>query len=1008
MRPNSYIKVQVLNKVTETWEDITNGILSIDSVTGSDSFEGFWDQPDTGQFVITTRGNTADPNLNPLITTSSLIKVFVDIPDIPYGPEVRDIFYGFITDVNVEYRKNDTQLVTINGTDFMGYLNRLVVTQDFIDTEITPTYPDQVVPGDYLITKATYGLAPELQDVFYLSYTNQDNFVIGFTSPSPVWQQILPIPAKVKIEAGKTLYELIALAMSSGLMRYESVNGLEYIFMPYYKNDVSFYSQREVEFLDFGVHFVRTDESEPWQVDPYSGEPSSESTFRTFKLNNGLGKIINQVSVSNVDPETEESLTIDPLSSEADVAKYGPALLNGQTSFTESSSPFWLDSLTIESQAEQYQKNILFDQSKPETTIESITIDMNKHFSFAQDIPDNGQQMWVQHKLPNGEYIKGYFKIVGIRHTIDESNWTAEFILRPSEFITLINNRPKVPTFTFTADEEPDEDGNYTTATNFTVAINNYTSEDLANIDNIEWVLNFPDLYGIMGPYSPGTPPSEQNQLFGYTTPPITGITTTWNYDDGGTFGPSYPDYWGLNVTGPGIYAPYVYITDKNGFKTNYSIFNRLDEQLKIVGALATADFTFTKDAQERVTFIDASGPDTNTWTWDFGDGTTYSGKTPPVKQYAVADTYDVSLTVDNGFDTDTITKPVTINVYQIPVQYIKLRYQGTVTRPAGETEYPVDLIDTIGLLEIKNTGFTQTGGIQPFYFGRIGTLEKVQEIGKGNFYQWLTILDDPITKANHKEYIHPAPPLDPNDPSYPYVPYTPLYTTNYASGGPLDPMSQTWMPNAPSSPTRGTDGGTFVKYRFIPVITDNEDGSQTKSIDIDINFWYSQTYIGGSVGTGPSSVYRKWYNNRPALESTSGIFGGPSQSYLPGGRLASLAYWSEWGSGVGTAHDQRLKVKEINIWPGMDTKINKTTERQSVFLPGSTFATMTWDPPVDPPLDRYGVIPGKTYLPIEIAVSENGTTFHKIGEAEYVSGNTLTTTYDVSMPPFSSAPILT
>jgi PKD repeat protein len=1008
MRPNQFLKVQVLNQVTETWEDITNGILSIDSVTGSDSFEGFWDQPDTGQFVITTRGNTSDPNLNPLITTSSLIKVFVDVANTPLGPYDQDIFYGFITDVNVEYRKNDTQLVTINGTDFMGYLNRLVVTQEFIDTEITPTYPDQVVPGDYLITKAAFGLAPELQDIIYIEYTSANNFGIFFASPDPVWQVILPTPAKVKVEVGKTLYELVALSMSSGLMRYESEEGIQFFFMPYYKNDPVFYSQKELEFLTFDVNYVRTDESEPWQY-PY--EPnyiSSESTFRTIKLSNGLSKIINQVSISNIDPETEESLTIDPLSSEADVSKYGPALLNAQTSFTTSSSPFWLDSLTIESQGEQFQKNVIFDQSEPETTIESITIDMAKYFSSGQNIPDNGNQMWVQHKLPNGEYIQGYFKIAGIRHTIDESNWTAEFILRPSEFVTMINNRPKEPTFTLTADEEPDEYGYYDTETNFTVSINNYTAEDLANIDKIEWALNFPYLEGIMGVYTPGTPPSQQNQKFGYTVPAITGISTTWNYDDGGTFGPPYPDYWesasGLLSPpyGPGRYHPYVYITDKNGFTTNYLVAD-----LSIVGATAHADFTITKSSSEIVTFIDTSSPDTNTWEWDFGDGTTYTGKTPPPKQYAASGTYNVRLDVDNGFTTDHVIKPVTINVYQIPVQYIKLRYQGTVTRPAGATEYPVDLIDTIGLLEIKNTSFTQMGGIQPFYFGRIGTMEKVQEVGKGNFYQWLRILDDPITKANHFEYIHPAPPLNPSDPNYPYVPYTPLYTTNYASGGPLDPMSQTWMPNAPSSPTRGTDGGTFVKYRFIPVITDNEDGSQTKSIDIDINFWYSQTYVGGSAGTGPSSVYRKWYNNRPALESTSGIFGGPSQSYLPGGRLASLAYWPFWAPATGDpSYSQALKIKEINIWPGMDTKINKTTSRQNVNIGTNSF--MMWSPPVDPPLDRYGVIPGKTYLPIEIAVSENGTTFHKIGEAEYVSGNTLTTTYDVPMPPFSDAPILT
>ena len=158
MRPSEFIKLQVFNATTLAWEDITNGVLSIDTVTGADSFEGYWDQPDTGQFVITTRGNTADPNFNPLINTNSIIKVISEVP----GFSVQDIFYGFITDVKVKYNRNEKQTVTINGTDFIGYLNRLVLTQDFIDTEITPTYADNVgchMVGKTAIANFSYEMA---------------------------------------------------------------------------------------------------------------------------------------------------------------------------------------------------------------------------------------------------------------------------------------------------------------------------------------------------------------------------------------------------------------------------------------------------------------------------------------------------------------------------------------------------------------------------------------------------------------------------------------------------------------------------------------------------------------------------------------------------------------------------------------------------------------------------------------------------------------------------------
>lgn len=995
MRPSQFIKLQVFDTTNLTWEDITDGVLSIDTVTGSDTFEGYWDQPDTGQFVITSRGSTADPNLNHLINTNSVIKVLSEVP----GLSVQDIFYGFITDVKVKYNRNEKQTVTINGTDFIGYLNRLVVTQDFIDTDITPTYADNVVPVDYLITKATYALAPELAGFFNIYYQSAEIFYQLATSGGP-WANELPDTANVKVEPGNTIYDLIALGMSSGLMRYECLNGTEYFFLPYYKLDASFYADVILDdLLTADLYIARTEETDPWQYD-YPVDPNrllGDFTFRGIQLNNGLDKMINQVSINNTDPATDVNTIIEPLSADSIIAEYGPAKLDASTSFTTTTNPFWLASSAIVDQAEYFQTNVLLDQAVPLTTIESITVDMSRSFTDGYNIPDNGNHIFVQHKLDNGQYIKGYFKIAGIKHQINESDWYAEIILKPSEYINVINNRPKTPEFTLTNDAGG---GPLTTATNFTLSINNYTSGDLANIANIEWMVNFYADF-LNPPSDPGTPPSLVDQRYSYGIPIFNGTTVTWNYDDNGPledYANAEP-FYGTVMSGPGSYDAYVYITDINGFKSVY-----LAASISVIGATAHADFTFTKDAQEKVTFIDASGPDTNTWEWDFGDGTTYSGKYPPIKQYTSAGTYNVRLDVDNGFNVDHIIKPVTINVYQIPVQYIRLRYQGTVTRPAGATEYPVDLIDTIGLVELLNNTYAQTGGIQPFYLGRVGTLEKVQEIGKGNNYQWLRILDDPITKANHEEWIYQAPPLDPNDPNYPYIPYAPLYTTNYASGGPLDPMSQTWRDSWNVPTPRGTMGATVPKYRFIPIITDNLDGSQTKSIDIDINIWYSQTYVGGSSSSSPSSTYRKWWNNRPAGEGATGGGDPTDPSYLPGGRLASLAYWSQWGTGGTPDYGQATKLKEIKIWPGMDTKVKKTTEKQLVNIGGNTI--MTWDPPVDPPLDRFGVQEGKTYLPISIAVSDDGVTFHKIGEAEYISGNTLTTTYDVPMPPFSSAPI--
>jgi PKD repeat protein len=986
---------EVVGSPNGEWVDVTDGLVSFNSKTGYDSFDGFWDQPDTGLFTIISRGPTVDPHINELIKTNRVIKIStIDIIDNPYVTSEYTPFIGFITDVNVEYRKGDTQLVTINGTDLMGYLNRLVVTQDFIDTNITPEFPDNVVPLHYLLSLASYQLDPQISSFFNLAYSTR------YLAPGNADKfRIYPIPpnsALLKIEPGQTFYELICQGMSSASMVYENYLSQYYNFYPNFKYDPlsSYYPD---VFAAVPTYYLKTNSSDPWINDI---EPNDFLTFKYISLNDGFNKIVNQVSVTNTNPKTAETLELEPFVDTASTTSWGPAKLTALTTYTTTTNPFWLDSSTIANQALQFQNDIIDYQSEPKLNIESITIDMLANFDKLNlyTLPDNETQIYIQHRVSENNYITGYYTISGVRHIIDESIWYCEFILRNSETREYIDNQPKAPIIAITADGVPADEYSIdgTTATTFVASISNYTSEDWDNVESVEWMVNSPFVYEFNQQPSQIISPNKANGFEGYFdgyTPHIFDETTaTWTYDDSGILS-GFPS----DLYGPGIYVVQVWVTGKNGYKRHAM----LEAEISITAATAHADFNFSKDAQERVTFFDTSGPDTNTWNWNFGDGTTYSGKTPPVKQYTSAGTYNVTLTVDNGYDTDTITKPITINVYQIPVQYVRLRYQGTVTRPAGATEYPVDLIDTIGLVELINNTNQQMGGIQPFYLGRVGTLEKVQELSKGNGYQWLRILDDPITKANHEEWIYQSSPLDPNDPIYPYSPYAPNYITDYSSGGPLDPMSQTHLEEWTDNAVRGTVGGTVPKYRFIPVVTDNPDGSQTKSIDIDINIWYSQTYITGSKTSSSSSVYRNYRNNAPA---GSNSFGPTAETYLPAGRLASLAYWNDWGTGTGLEFNQATKLSEVKIWPGMDTKVKKTTSKQLVNVGTNQF--WMFSPPVDPPLDRFGVQEGKTYLPISIAVSDDGVTFRKIGEAEYVSGNTLTTTYDVPMPPFSSAPI--
>lgn len=71
---------------------------------------------------------------------------------------------------------------------------------------------------------------------------------------------------------------------------------------------------------------------------------------------------------------------------------------------------------------------------------------------------------------------------------------------------------------------------------------------------------------------------------------------------------------------------------------------------------LPVASFRWEVDSNSltAIDFTDLSYYAPSSWTWDFGDGTTYEGSAPPQKIYNDADRYKVCLTVENENGTDT------------------------------------------------------------------------------------------------------------------------------------------------------------------------------------------------------------------------------------------------------------------------------------------------------------------------------------------------------------------
>ena len=138
-------------------------------------------------------------------------------------------------------------------------------------------------------------------------------------------------------------------------------------------------------------------------------------------------------------------------------------------------------------------------------------------------------------------------------------------------------------------------------------------------------------------------------------------------------------------------------------FLQNYST-----KEVHQVIKLDMNDFTFgisadfTVDNQEVITgqsasFTNLSTGDPTSWDWEFEGGipATYSGQNPPQILYSTVGTYDVSLTVSDGVDSDTEIKTDYIMVTDLcyasgagPYLYIANVAIGSIDNSTGQTYY--------------------------------------------------------------------------------------------------------------------------------------------------------------------------------------------------------------------------------------------------------------------------------------------------------------------------------
>jgi PKD repeat protein len=190
---------------------------------------------------------------------------------------------------------------------------------------------------------------------------------------------------------------------------------------------------------------------------------------------------------------------------------------------------------------------------------------------------------------------------------------------------------------------------------------------------------------------------------------------TKWDWDFNGDGVTDHTDYttptpYIYTYTTPRTYTAKLTVTTTCGINTKTTT---------IATYGATADFTATQTSgcgQLSVTFTDAStssGKTITGWNWDFGDSSTYNGKTPPAHLYSIPGTYTVKLTVTTTCGTNTKTKSNYITVYGTP----KANFTATATN--GCAQLTVTFTDTSNGNGQAITGWTWDFGDTTTYSGQ-------------------------------------------------------------------------------------------------------------------------------------------------------------------------------------------------------------------------------------------------------------------------------------------------
>jgi hypothetical protein len=621
-------------------EDITSGILNVNIVEGIDIYEGPYQQIDTGQFTIVTRNPNLDPKINANLRYNSRVEFY----DERYG----QFFRGYVTNIDVEYQRNDNPIITITGTDLFGILQRIVVDESLYNNIIAQSDgPDWtgVSFEEFCVSGGSLG-------DFIESYLNTDTGTVG-DGPSPypgfnffvdsnftVWPmrpagRLGYSPARYIPQIGETLLDVINRYAITNFNKISTLGNFGIINVyPNVKYDGAYWTPQQ-DPLTADVPF------------DFSSDPDDNKPYQSILVDNGYNRVINQIDISNeykkiVSGEVESfSENLGPYIFAESAENYAVTKASVSTIFPD--SPEVLESLGI-----KFAQTVFQIVGTPSNEVQTITFD-NARYEDVQNGTTYSDYfvnrfIRIKHQVSPTETIDRVYEVAGITHNITPDEWQMVFTLKPSFRELAFIYQGQLPELILNSTTG---DSNF----NFTATIGNYPTE---NIASVLWDFNQTNPNDTSYYYdSARTGEKFKNGLI------RTGLTQTWNFDDDGVLAPySFnPDrYYVPGETdnrnggyGPGNWWVTAYIVLLNG----YTIV--LQQELVVGVPEATANFGWTQNLTNnfgQVSFVDTSTSheidEPDAYLWDFGDGNTSSERNPiHVYDPAPDETeYDVSLTV--------------------------------------------------------------------------------------------------------------------------------------------------------------------------------------------------------------------------------------------------------------------------------------------------------------------------------------------------------------------------